>query len=65
MSDFFDALRNLSAYLHNLQFNRFLVSMFRADFCRVYMSGLGWYEGKPGDVVARMVADAKRIGGVA
>ena len=65
MGDFFNSLRNLSAYLHDLQFHRFLCSACSPRYAKVYMDGLGWFEGTPEQVIDSLVSAAKAKTGAA
>lgn len=52
-------LRNISGHLHDLDCERFLVSIIDGH-CRVYMEGLGWFRGTTTEVLRDMVTAMKQ-----
>ena len=58
--EFLHELRNLSGHLNNLDLGAGFVLHLTADRAHVVLPPLGDYEGTPGEVMARMIADAKK-----
>lgn len=57
--EFLHELRNLSGHLNNLDLGAGFVLLLTNDRAHVILPPLGDYEGTPGDVMERMIADAK------
>jgi len=57
--DFIHELGNISAHLHGLDFTRFYCSVTSPGHVKVYMDGLGFFDGAPETVLPQMVAAAK------
>jgi hypothetical protein len=58
--EFLVELGNVSGMLHDMRLSEGFVCHLTDDHVHVVLPSLGDYEGTPGEVMARMIADAKK-----